>query len=387
MNIACSFNKAYLQHFMVMVKSLTYNTKAKDINIHILHSDLDEKEISIISDEFGSHNFYFYRIDDSLIKTFPLGLQHFSKETYSRLMLGEVLHEWVEKVIYLDCDLVVRKDIQLLYTKDLQPFHVGAVLDLYDKAVDHLTELNSFFDYFNAGVLLINLKAFRIFNYNEKFMTFALNNLSQLIYADQDVLNSVIKGQWARLPIEWNVTSNVFNFKEKNIEYLGEIAIEKAINNPHIIHYTTHNKPWQLLTDIPYKIEYLKYFDLLNYKFEIFPERRFVDNKLIIFGAGQLGMDVYNYLDKCEVKPKEFWDNDSKKWGSKLYNIEITQPCSKKHDEIILIASQYHKEISNQLNEMGFVENVDYFLNISDLTKYLNSKLIDCKGGENLCLR
>ena len=173
-----------------------------------------------------------------------------SRTAYARLDLAELL-VGIEKVIYLDCDLMVHVDIAELWDTDLEGFPMGAVPDLGIMSSKRrwsekksLMALNDDMNYFNSGVLLIDLKAWREHGYG--LQAAGLARAHSYPHHDQDALNKVFLRKWKALPLRWNVIPPVFNMFIKVLlkgRFRREAA--RAVRNPAIIHYAGGYKPWE----------------------------------------------------------------------------------------------------------------------------------------------
>lgn len=159
---------------------------------------------------------------------------YYSKETYYRFFIADLFPQY-DKVLYLDCDLAVIGDISELYNTDLGDNYVGAVPeevmsqvkvfgDYVERALDIKTD-----HYFNAGILLINTKAFREIHMEELFVDL-LNKFKFSVTQDQDYLNVLCKNRVKYFDLGWNKTA----FKNDNFND----------ENLRIIHYKINWKPW-----------------------------------------------------------------------------------------------------------------------------------------------
>ncbi len=182
--------------------------------------------------------------------------EHISVETYYRFLIQRVL-PFYDKVLYLDSDLIVKGDVAELYDTDLGSNLLGACRD-----VDYLGNLNmpdgermaytrevlemqNPYDYFQAGVLLLNTEAMREAYTTQQWLEFA--SAPDFIYDDQDVLNAHCEGRVLFLDQSWNVmhdcanrVANVFSFAPADAFY----AYQAAKANPKVIHYAGFEKPW-----------------------------------------------------------------------------------------------------------------------------------------------
>lgn len=164
--------------------------------------------------------------------------------TYGRLFLGDLLDERYARVLYLDCDIAIEPGFAGIFALDLKGMPIAAAIDAGDilrrdgeHAIawrKHLTDIGLAPDapYFNAGVLLIDLDAWRKIDVAGEAFAFLAERGKLATSMDQDALNVVFRGRWARLPQRYN-----FQFP-----FMG-LGLEERVH-PLIWHYTGHLKPW-----------------------------------------------------------------------------------------------------------------------------------------------
>lgn len=207
----------------------------------------DKNTIMSINDKYKcSINFIFMeKVFENLIMT----ISHITFPTYYRLLIGDLLAKEFDKVIYLDVDLCVCKDLSELFNIDIEGYYIAGVISpsYYFSEVKQCKRLNlpDMKQYVNAGMLLMNLKKIREDNMTKIFMELTERNYKS---QDQDILNVACYGKILTLPPKYN--AQVIKLQEDNPK-LREIYEEKdiieAIKNPFIIHYSNKNKPWNYL--------------------------------------------------------------------------------------------------------------------------------------------
>ena len=182
-----------------------------------------------------------------------------TKETYYRILLPEILPE-AQKVLYLDCDLIVRANLSELWETNIEGCAFACVKDRKDNIKERVKTLgySQQDSYFNSGVTLMNLDFLRDFGFSEKAFAFISSKRHLLKYVDQCVINAVCHGYFKELSIKWNMMVPFFMKLPPVVEEQRE-NLEKYISNPYIIHYTTEYKPWFKECKHPYKSEYWKY--------------------------------------------------------------------------------------------------------------------------------
>ena len=184
---------------------------------------------------------------------------HISNETYYRFLIQELL-PYYSKVLYLESDLIVKGDVAELFSVDLGDNLLAAVRD-----VDYCGNLNMKdgvrmrytkevlgmrqpYDYFQAGVLVLNTKAMRKLHPMEKWFEFASDD--RYIYNDQDILNAYCQGRVKYLDYDWNVMTDCFG-RIGNVFSFAPCAIFDAFNDSRnhekIVHYAGAQKPWKMM--------------------------------------------------------------------------------------------------------------------------------------------
>lgn len=272
MEIVIAFNEKYLIPAGVMLCSLFENNKADDIHIHALLSNKNHNLdfVQPICDIVKQYGGQLYCYDMSLLNLplIPLDLPgqrpNISFESYYRLFISKVLPTTINKVLYLDCDIIIVDNLTQLWNEDLSSFAVGAVPDFENNNVSFTNRLgyDIEYGYFNSGILLINLKYWREHDITEHFLNCIKTSQDKLYYHDQDVLNIEFHQQKKELPIRYNFQTT-FLFKEglRRICLKFYKQIDEAVKKPCIIHFT-EDKPWYSNTSNPMREYFDKYLSL-----------------------------------------------------------------------------------------------------------------------------
>lgn len=237
----------YIPFLAVTLQSLVDNiTEEYKYSIKILHTNVSEENKKLIFKferenvdiEFVDLNYYIEKIKDKLYTR-----DYYTSTTYFRLFLPELYPQY-DKVLYLDSDIVILKDVAQLYNTEIGTNLVAAVPDdiiqnnkVFQEYVEKVVGVASYKRYFNAGVLLMNLDELRKFNFQDKFM-YLLETVKFKVIQDQDYLNRLCKGRVKLLDAGWNRMPMTDN----------DIKIE----NIKLIHYNYVYKPWHF-DDILYQ--------------------------------------------------------------------------------------------------------------------------------------
>ncbi|KRN13314.1 GspA [Fructilactobacillus fructivorans] len=194
------------------------------------------------------------------------------ENTYYRIELPKEIHR--PRILYLDADMTCVGNISDLWDTDLDGNIVGAVED--SGYVDRLKEMHVSDEpgqYFNAGLLLIDTKAWNDNDTSEKVRKLALDKPEMLKYQDQDALNAIFNGHWKKLDPKYNLQSHLVK-GESGLNPIPErrAAEAKALKNPVIVHYTNFEKPWIIknnrlhpLRDYYYQAKNKLIYDLGDY--------------------------------------------------------------------------------------------------------------------------
>ena len=260
-HIVISPDEKYALHGLTMLNSLVANNRGIQFMIHILDGGISIKNKLKFQLFFIKNglNYQFYKVDYSRIINAPTH-GHISLSAYSRLFLATVINKEINKVLYLDCDLIVVKKINSLLNTNIEDFFIAASEEKISSDLNNKLELDGSL-YFNSGVMLINLNKWRKENIESKFVDFIKNKSEKIKYWDQDVLNYCLKNKWLRLPQKYNLTHFYFYPNDYTPSYFGlnQTQYEEIQKDPVIIHYTSHQKPWIEGCKHPKKYLYFKY--------------------------------------------------------------------------------------------------------------------------------
>ena len=220
-NVVFNIDENYKSQCKTVIRSILANTKSKVTFYVIGVKDLETSDINADIKCFD-------KPDLSIIKV-PIRMTHITIASVYRLFLPQILN--IDKCIYLDCDLIVLKDIKDLWDYDIE--YIGAVQD--PMFIKQAKKNNLHHCYVNSGVMVLNLKNLRKLNYFERIAETQTGkyNLSLL---DQDVINIAFGDEIEHISEEWNVYSKIYSQTTKEML--------KARENPSIIHWCGAKKPF-----------------------------------------------------------------------------------------------------------------------------------------------
>ena len=260
-SIVLNSDENYIKYASVLITSIIYsteNTKCGNNRPYCFH---------ILSDYISdSTQEKLQKLKNRLSKVYPLEIKiHLYDDTklkhlnalnenhlaYYRLLLAKFIKG--RKVLYLDVDMLVLKDLREIFNIDLEDKICGAVLDYKANRIlnpknKELPVLKLSKDYFNSGLLLIDLEKWRAQNIESRLME--ILDKYDCHEHDQSTLNAILKNKVKILPLSWNTLvyyyANAKTYDEtKNFNlFYTRKALNQALKDPHILHYYLNFKPW-----------------------------------------------------------------------------------------------------------------------------------------------
>ncbi len=168
-------------------------------------------------------------------------VEYISLATYYRFKIPSYLPE-LDKVLYLDCDVIANSNVADLYATELGEHFMAAVPEVYQQ--DHTQRLQYRANewYCNAGVMLINNRKWREEDIETQLFTYAVNPKRPIIYQDQDIINEVLKYNILYLPLHWNLQHCAI-FRSDSYPWHEPQRLQ-AKAAPRIVHFSDRLKPW-----------------------------------------------------------------------------------------------------------------------------------------------
>ena len=168
----------------------------------------------------------------------------------------------------MDCDIICTGNIKDLFNEDLGLNVFGMVGDVYYDDVRPYNRLNfeKMYNYYNAGVILINMDLYRKENYMQKLINYVLENPERCIFHDQDAINYILRGKIKKLDWSYNIQRKFWyvpywlDLKRLPRKCYGFDCIKRenwkdifnSVNNPKLVHFTEKEKPWKVDCSVPY---------------------------------------------------------------------------------------------------------------------------------------
>jgi lipopolysaccharide biosynthesis glycosyltransferase len=240
MHAICAADVNYGPYAGVTFWSIIEANKGESIHLHLFSDGVAQRDIArmkTMAHEAGVQ-FSWYDIKEKLdaVPGLPKKINHYTRMAYGKLLLPDFLPADIQKAIYLDCDIICVSSWRDLWTESEGVTLLGAVRDPWAD-LDRLHKIDLGIPaeaaYYNAGVLLINVKAWRQGNVGNRLLEY-FSRLKRTKHADQDILNATLWNEITELPGKWNVLISSPNPEEVP-------RVSKTAAN---LHFCGGFKPW-----------------------------------------------------------------------------------------------------------------------------------------------
>ena len=334
-HIVFSINNDYVPYLYICLKSLLTHIKPCDkYKACILYTELsDHHQENLLNLQTDNLKIEFINVETIIRKykdNFSIN-NHFTIETYYRFFLPRIFPK-LDKVLYLDADTMIMKDISPLFNIDINGYYLGVTHDCEIVRASNFirTKYSNYFiktlnidpsNYFQAGVMLVNLKKMREDNITDKLLD-ALERIGSPNFVDQDILNTVCRDKVLFIPQNWNYTWHLQFCDSDYLEHLPDYfrtSYKEAEDDPYIIHFTGNKmKPtnypnalyasvfWNYAQNTPY------YSLLIEQKEQYFKEVQKIKSKINIkikkykiLNTLSLGLFKSKYHKKIEKREED----------------------------------------------------------------------------------
>ena len=288
-DICYSLDSNYTEQTAVSISSILKNSKDdENINFYILDGGLSSEDRLSLEKLKNIKDFSikYIEMDKKIFENCPLlkaekkGYEnyHVTLPTYFRFKLSSLFPN-LDKILYLDCDVIIKSSLKELFLSDIKDKSVLMVPDSESEKEAKRLGTNL---YFNAGVMLINLDFWRKNNIENALFSYSQEHTDTILWQDQDVVNVVLQENIGELNKKWNY--QYFQYEEIN---------DKELMNSCIIHLAGRFKPWLMPFEHPVYELYYYYLSFTDWRNKI------VDYKQASFGKylrNNIGGSVTNII-------------------------------------------------------------------------------------------
>lgn len=268
MNILVTIDKNYLSPLKTMLFSLFLNQPRTRFQIFLIHDNITTEDLEILESFCLKHQSKLFCINgSSLFQEAPV-VKHYSSAMYYRLLAYKLLPENIDKILYLDPDLLIINPLDELYDIDFGHNLFAAASHVDESKIlgyANQIRLNGTSStktvYYNSGVLLMNLNLQRQMIKEEDIYEYVRNNKAVLFLPDQDILNALYGTKILKIS-DMIYNYDVRYYKVNLLRFNGEIDINWILKNTSILHFCGKRKPWQKSYSGRFKILYAHYYQL-----------------------------------------------------------------------------------------------------------------------------
>lgn len=246
MNILVTLDKNYLRYLNVMLSSLLHTNRDVFFDVYLLHSGIQERDVVETKRILGENGQLI------LINAENIGLEgapttsRYPKEIYYRIFAAKYLPETIDRVLYLDPDIIVNGSLKALYQLDMKEYYFAAASHtgpLMRKINEIRLDMDEESPYINSGVILMNLELLRKEQDYQEVFAFIEKRKNFLILPDQDIISSLYGSKiYALDTFRYNMTENLYRL---HAPFEKDLDLEWVRKHSVIIHYCGRNKPWK----------------------------------------------------------------------------------------------------------------------------------------------
>lgn len=246
MNILVTLDENYLPHLNTMLFSLLHSNPEQNFTVYLLHSSIPEGALTRTKQILGNAG------ELVSVPAKDIGLENapttsrYPQEIYYRIFAAKYLPEQVDRVLYLDPDIIINGSVAALYNTPLDDYyfaaasHIGPVLH---KVNELRLDMDEDSPYINSGVMLMNLKRLRQEQNFDEVFDFIERRKSFLMLPDQDIISSLYGTKILALdPFRYNMTEVLY---KQHAPFEKSLNLDWIRSNSVVIHYCGRNKPWK----------------------------------------------------------------------------------------------------------------------------------------------
>lgn len=245
-NILVTLDENYIPYLNVMLSSLKFKNPNCIFSVYLLHNSISEDALSETKLILGaSGKIIMIKAKDTCLNGAPT-TQRYPKEIYYRIFAAQYLPNNIDRILYLDPDIVVNGSIENLYNITLDDYYFAAASHtgpLLRKINEIRLDMDIESPYINSGVMMMNLNRLRNEQDYQEVFDFIEKRKKMLILPDRDIISSLYGNKiFALDTYKYNMTENLYMARSR---FDKDLSIEWIRNNSVIIHYCGRNKPWK----------------------------------------------------------------------------------------------------------------------------------------------
>ncbi len=246
LNILATLDQNYVPYFNVMLSSLLFANPGEEFAVYLLHDSLTPADLAESRRILGDRGRLFpVRVEESQLEGAPT-TDRYPKEIYYRIFAAKYLPRDLDRILYLDPDLVVNQSLRELYDLPMgtaffaAASHIGNLLHFFNEL---RLDMDEEMPYINSGVMLINLRQLRQEQQYQAVFDYIESHKGKLLLPDQDIISGLYGDRIIPLDsFRYNMTERLFRFHRQSGD---RIDLDFVRRHTAIIHYCGRNKPWK----------------------------------------------------------------------------------------------------------------------------------------------
>ena len=247
-HILVTLDRNYLKVLSVMLYSLSQSDPEGVYTVYVVNNTLTEEDFASLSALLPRTELVNVQVPEDLLQNAPVS-DRYPTEMYYRLFAARYLPQQLERILYLDPDLVVLHILRSLYQIDFDGKLFAAASHIESRTFRELNRrrlhLSEHAKYLNSGVMMMNLALLRKES-PQTIIDYIQSHKATLLLPDQDVLNALYADRTVPLdPLVYNLGEKYLRLKNLHLPPAEKLTLDWVRSNTAIVHYYGRNKPWK----------------------------------------------------------------------------------------------------------------------------------------------
>ena len=247
-HILVTLDRNHLKVLSVMLYSLSQSDPEGVYTVYVVNNTLTEEDFASLSALLPRTELVNVQVPEDLLQNAPVS-DRYPTEMYYRLFAARYLPQQLERILYLDPDLVVLHSLRSLYQIDFDGKLFAAASHIESRTFRELNRrrlhLSEHAKYLNSGVMMMNLALLRKES-PQTIIDYIQSHKATLLLPDQDVLNALYADRTVPLdPLVYNLGEKYLRLKNLHLPPAEKLTLDWVRSNTAIVHYYGRNKPWK----------------------------------------------------------------------------------------------------------------------------------------------
>ena len=248
-NVLVTLDRNYLKVLRTMLYSLSQSDSTGIFTVYVAHNSLTEDDFAALQAVLPRTELIDVPLSEEMFQDAPI-FDRYPKEMYYRLFASQYLPQELDRILYLDPDLVVINSLRSLYEIDFGDNLFAAASHIESRTFKNFNRrrlhLSEQARYINSGVMMMNLSLLRTQQDPQQIYQFIEEHKNTLLLPDQDVVNALYADRTIFLdPLIYNLGEKYLRLKNLHLPKEEKLGIDWVRQHTAIIHYYGRNKPWK----------------------------------------------------------------------------------------------------------------------------------------------